>query len=59
MKILDPSSPARSLDPGPKRLRSLNHQHVLQHNDIKTSVRYLHMADDIERSKYDQYFGPI
>ena len=30
-------------------------QHVLRHNDIKTSMRYLHMADDTKRSKYDQF----
>lgn len=30
-------------------------QHVLRHNDINTSMRYLHLADDAKRSKYDQF----
>ena len=29
-------------------------QHVLRHNDITTSMRYLHMADDTKRSMYDR-----
>ena len=30
-------------------------QHVLRHNDIKTSMRYLHLADDTRRSNYDKF----
>lgn len=30
-------------------------QHVLRHNDINTSMRYLHLADDTKRSKYDKF----
>jgi len=30
-------------------------QHVLRHRDIKTTMRYLHLAEDIKRSKYDQF----
>jgi site-specific recombinase XerD len=32
-------------------------QHVLRHNDITTSMRYLHLAlaDDTKRSKYDMF----
>ncbi len=26
-----------------------------RHTDIKTSMRYLHLADDTKRSKYDQF----
>jgi integrase/recombinase XerD len=30
-------------------------QQVMRHNDIQTTMRYLHMADDTRRSKYDQF----
>lgn len=30
-------------------------QHVLRHNDINTSMRYLHLADDTKRTKYDKF----
>jgi integrase/recombinase XerD len=30
-------------------------QHVLRHNDINTSMRYLHLADDTKRLKYDKF----
>lgn len=30
-------------------------QHVLRHNDINTSMRYLHLADDTKRLKYDRF----
>ncbi len=30
-------------------------QHVLRHNDINTSMRYLHLADDTKRNKYDRF----
>ncbi len=30
-------------------------QHVLRHSDIKTSMRYLHLADDSKRLKYDKF----
>ena len=30
-------------------------QHVLRHNDINTSMRYLHLADDTKRLKYEQF----
>lgn len=30
-------------------------QHVLRHNDIATSIRYLHLADDTKRSNYDRF----
>ncbi len=30
-------------------------QHVLRHNDIQTSMRYLHLSDDTKRLKYDQF----
>ena len=30
-------------------------QHILRHNDIKTSMRYLHLADDTKRLKYDKF----
>jgi len=30
-------------------------QHVLRHNDINTSMRYLHLAEDTKRSKYDRF----
>jgi integrase/recombinase XerD len=30
-------------------------QHVLRHNDIKTSMRYLHLADEAKRERYDQF----
>lgn len=30
-------------------------QHVLRHNDINTSMRYLHLADDTKRLKYEKF----
>lgn len=30
-------------------------QHVLRHNDIKTSMRYLHLADEAKRERYDRF----
>ncbi len=30
-------------------------QHVLRHNDVTTSMRYLHLADDTKRSNYDRF----
>ena len=30
-------------------------QHVLRHSDIKTSMRYLHLADEAKRERYDQF----
>jgi integrase/recombinase XerD len=30
-------------------------QHVLRHNDINTSMRYLHLAEDTKRLKYDKF----
>jgi integrase/recombinase XerD len=30
-------------------------QQVLRHTDIKTSMRYLHLADDTKRSNYDKF----
>jgi integrase/recombinase XerD len=34
-------------------------QHVLRHKDIKTSMRYLHIADDTKRSKYDLFLKEL
>jgi site-specific recombinase XerD len=28
-------------------------QQVMRHNDIQTTMRYLHLADDAKRSEYD------
>jgi len=30
-------------------------QQVMRHNDIQTTMRYLHLADDGKRERYDQY----
>jgi integrase/recombinase XerD len=30
-------------------------QHVMRHNDIKTTMRYLHLADEAKRERYDQF----
>jgi integrase/recombinase XerD len=30
-------------------------QQVMRHNDITTTMRYLHLADDTKRTKYDRY----
>jgi hypothetical protein len=30
-------------------------QHLMLHNDINTSMRYLHLADDTKREKYKKY----
>lgn len=30
-------------------------QQVMRHNDIQTTMRYLHMADEMKRSKYDMF----
>ncbi|MCX6678978.1 MAG: tyrosine-type recombinase/integrase [Methanothrix sp.] len=30
-------------------------QLVMRHNNITTTMRYLHLADDVKRSKYDQF----
>jgi site-specific recombinase XerD len=30
-------------------------QHVLRHNDIKTSMHYLHMADEAKRERYTEF----
>jgi integrase/recombinase XerD len=30
-------------------------QQVMRHNDIQTAMRYLHLADDTRRYKYDRF----
>ena len=30
-------------------------QHILRHSDIKTTMRYLHLADESKRERYDQF----
>ena len=30
-------------------------QQVMRHNDIQTTMRYLHLADDGKRERYDQF----
>jgi integrase/recombinase XerD len=30
-------------------------QQVMRHNDITTAMRYLHLADDTKRYKYDKF----
>jgi site-specific recombinase XerD len=30
-------------------------QQVMRHNDIQTTMRYLHLADDTRRFNYDRF----